>query len=1300
MRNREIPCTLRRILFLVPCLVMALLVKPSESADFSTYCQYPPYVFQSKLPSVMLLVSNSYSMSGFAYMNNTSDTEAKASDGFIPGHRYYGYFDPDYWYNSSWGKTTTKTTSGKGTNTSWWHGSFLNWLTMRRIDVVNKLLSGGLDVGSNSSGYQSCGNDNTLFKKYVDDGIYSGSNQSGKTIYAKFDHKNNCTGKNTSGLSLYYYQGATQKAVGSYSVVGDPPTGNGLIQRNLPKAQIGLAFYNEKGDGANITVPTKSAWGSSDWNKLKTPSQYNNEADQPLGDALFSIAGYFAQVANTNALVNTTTLGSCTSSSPCGPDYGGSGFATRSTSSDPYYQHGALSQCTKGYVIVLTDGEPCSDGNLPSKLAHFADNTLFHCDGTTCYAAPGFSASAGPPACISMSGVSQTGREKATLEDVALWAHTTDLRNDIPNSGGKQALDIWIVRAFGFSTSNLLKYAAINGSFDDTSGTGKPAVGTYNLDQSYFESDDPYSIESSLNDIFQQLLRRATSGTAASVLASGEGSGANLVQAVFYPQRRFSDDVIGWTGTLQNFWYYIDPFFGNSSIREDSDQNDVLNLVSDNTVTFFFDPVAQVTKANSYANDSTGNATGTPTAVPFEQVKSLWEAGKFLHTDNAASRTIFTVTGGYPKGIESGTVFTTGNKAYFQSYLGVATGEDAVINYVRGVDDLNNFRQRTVLYPNPTTGALDNTVWKLGDIINSTPRVVASIPLNTYNKVYNDFTYKAFTDNTLYKERGMVFAGANDGMLHAFKLGKLEFPGDNNWSSPGAKDRARLRNLDTSVPLGQEQWAFIPKNALPYLQALPDNNYCHLYYVDLAPQVFDASIGGGGDNATTRNANHWATILIGGMRFGGACRDNTATCTDCVKSPVAGGGGLSSYFAMDVTDPENPKVLWEFPDKDRTYSVTYPYSSSPLGFATTGPAIVRINAGNVLSTKGNWYAVFGSGPTGPISSRQFLGHSDQNLKLFIVDLKTGNLERTIDTGITNAFAGSMINSTADFNLDYTDDVLYVGYVKKDAGTGTWIKGGVLRLQTKGSVNPNDWVASKVIDDIGPVTSSVVRLQNNSYDTNWLFFGSGRYYYALTNDQDDPTAQKRLYGIKEPCFGSGTISSTCTTTVLESTLTNVDTTFPAETVANAAGFKGWYIPLDSSTTAIAYDNTGAQSYQAERVVTDPLATTAGVIFFTTLRPYNADCAVGGRTFLWAVQYNTGGIPAYALQGKALMQVSTASVEQVDLGTAFSKSVTGADASLHRGGRRSYTMEGVPPTAQGLSLLVPPPPVKRILHMKER
>jgi len=1294
-------------------MVMALLPQPSESADLSTFCQYPPYVFQSKLPSVMILVANSWTMAGFAYTKTTADTEANADDSFSTFNadwadkRYYGLFDPDYWYTSGWVKTVTKTSSLKP-SANHWHGSFLNWLTMRRTDIMNKVLTGNIDVGGGgfATGYGSCGNDNTLFKKFSnDDVLYSGTGLSaGTTVYAEFDHKTGCTGANVSNLQLYYKNAAGNKVNigGKRSVIGDRATLNGVIQRNLPKAQIGLAFFNENGDGANILIPPKAVWGNSDWNKLKTPSQWNNAKDQPLADSLFTVAGYFAQVANSNALVNTSTLGSCTSSSPCGPDYQGSGFATRRTSADPYFQQGSLSQCTRGNVIIISDGEPCSDGNLPSGLAHFADspdNTLFRCIGSTCMASGAFPSTT-IPSCTPLGGLNQLNREKGSLEDVALWAHTTDLRDDIPNtSSGKQNLDIWVVKAFGLSKSNLLQYAGINGSFDITSDN-VPQVGNFDPEQGYFESANPVEIDKKLDAIFQQLLKRATSGTAASVLASGEGSGANLVQAVFYPRRRFTELVIEWTGTLQNFWYYIDPFFGNSSIREDSvPQNNVLNLVSDNTVTFFFDPDAQVTNASSYANDASGNATGTPTVVSFEEVKSLWEAGKFLHTQDAALRTIFTVTGGYPQGIDNSSAFTTGNKTYFQSYLGVASGsEDALIDYVRG-DDLDAFRQRTVLYPNATTGVLDNAVWKLGDIINSTPRVVASVPLNTYNKVYNDFTYKAFIDDTPYKNRGMVFAGANDGMLHAFKLGKLEFPGDNNWGSPGAMDRARLRNLVPSVPMGQEQWAFIPKNALPYLQALQDNNYCHLYYVDLAPQVFDASIGGAGDNATTREASHWATVLIGGMRFGGACRENTATCTDCVKSPVSS-GGLSSYFAMDVTNPVSPRVLWEFPDSDRTYSASYPFSSSPLGFATTGPAIVRINAGN-RSTKGNWYAVFGSGPTGPISSRQFLGHSDQNLKLFIVDLITGDLKRVIDTGIQNAFAGSMINSTADFNLDYTDDVLYVGYVKYDSGANAWNRGGVLRLQTKGSVNPNDWEASKVIDDIGPVTSSVVRLQNNIYDTNWLYFGSGRYYYALTSDKDDPTAQKRLYGIKEPCFGSGTISQTCTTTVIESSLTNVDTTFPAEGVANAAGFRGWYIPLDSSAAAIAYDNTGAQSYQAERVITDPLATTAGVVFFTTLRPYNADCAIGGRTFLWAIQYNTGGIPsAYALQGKALMQVSTASVEQLDLGTAFSKPVSGADASLHRGGRRSYSMEGVPPTAQGLSLLVPPPPVKRILHMKER
>jgi len=67
----------------------------------------------------------------------------------------------------------------------------------------------------------------------------------------------------------------------------------------------------------------------------------------------------------------------------------------------------------------------------------------------------------------------------------------------------------------------------------------------------------------------------------------------------------------------------------------------------------------------------------------------------------------------------------------------------------------------------------------------------------------------------------------------------------------------------------------------------------------------------------------------------------------------------------------------------------------------------------------------------------------------------------------------------------------------------------LRLQTNGDVNPANWTAGTVIEDIGPVTSSVVRLQNNTYHTNWLYFGSGRYYFTTASLLDDPSTQRNF-----------------------------------------------------------------------------------------------------------------------------------------------------------------------------------------------
>ena len=1323
MKNCKLLRSLLLIFILIPCIAMALFILPSESADFttySTYCQYPPYVFQSKLPNVMILVSNSYSMSGFAYQNNTADNVTNASGGFIPGHNYYGLFDPRYWYqrtNTGWTKrdaiqtvSSVDLSPTSKPNDNYWHGSFLNWLTMRRVDVMKKLLTGASSPGG-AIGYQSCSSDNTLWKKFTDDQTYTEVTATGD-IYVKFSHDAGCNGNDASNIVEFFtvIGGVRQNLLSNSNTLSQPikigsyAADEGIIQRNLPKAQIGLAFYDVNGDGANIVVPVAAAWGQADYNRLKTPSLFNNSADQPVADALFTIAGYFAQVNNSNSLFSGLG-GGCTdpSTSTCGPIYTTAYPIGRSTSRDPFFQHDHLSTCTKANVIVISDGEPCSDGNLPTGLATYArdQGSPFTCDiSGDCDAAPGFSATTGLPACTPRSPVSPS-RNKGSLEDVALWAHTTDLRNDTALPG-KQELDIWIVRAFGLSTSNLLKYAAINGSFTDN-GSGVPVPGSYDLSTSYFEATDPYAIEAALNNIFQQLLKRATSGTAASVLASGQGSGANLVQAVFYPKRRFGDQIIDWTGSLSNFWYYIDPLFGNSSILEDSNKQPgdaympILNLGTDRPVTLYFDQSTQTTKA------LIGTST---TGVPFEEVKSLWEAGAALHDPTTSfSRKIFTA------GVEgsgnplTATSFTTGNAGTLRNSLGAADDVEAsaIIEYVRGSDSI--YRQRQVLYKNVDDTGIDNTVWKLGDIINSTPKIVSSVPLNTYNITNKDASYRAFIKSDTYKKRGMVFAGANDGMLHAFKLGRLLLPGDNNTIFPPVIDqKAKLYNDNTLARFGSEQWAYIPRNALPYLKAMLDNNYCHLYYVDQTPTIFDASIGGADTAVRPLDGRSWRTILIGGMRLGGACRDyaagatnvrcaSTNTDNNCVASPVSN-VGLSSYFALDVTNPEVPTVLWEFTD-------------NTLGFTTTGPSIVRVNelTGTVpdQTLNGKWYVIFGSGPTGPITNRQFMGKSDQTLKLFILDLKTGTLQRTISSfndnsttpvPITKAFAGSMINATADFELDYQDDVVYIPYVQDTSSTSTptW-DGGVVRLQMNQSRSTSSWSASVVTKGVGPVTSAVVRLQSNTFHTNWLYFGAGRYYFSTPLLADDSTAPRFLFGMKDTCFTSvNTYRDSCNDRVSVGSLTPIgdSTVDPGEPPF------GWSIALDGPG-AKNFDGSGPLSYHAERVVTDPTSLTSGNVIFTSFLPYGDECSIGGRTFLWAVRYDTG--TAAPMKGMALVQTSTASIEQVNLDTAFSYTPSGVNAGdLHRGGRRTYSIEGL--TGGPGKFFVPPPPVKRILHMKER
>ena len=60
-------------------------------------------------------------------------------------------------------------------------------------------------------------------------------------------------------------------------------------------------------------------------------------------------------------------------------------------------------------------------------------------------------------------------------------------------------------------------------------------------------------------------------------------------------------------------------------------------------------------------------------------------------------------------------------------------------------------------------------VWKLGDVVNSTPTIVGS-PKERYDILYGDSGYRNFVKRWANR-RQQAYVGANDGLLHAFNAG-------------------------------------------------------------------------------------------------------------------------------------------------------------------------------------------------------------------------------------------------------------------------------------------------------------------------------------------------------------------------------------------------------------------------------------------------------------------------------------------------------------------------------------------------
>jgi type IV pilus assembly protein PilY1 len=231
----------------------------------------------------------------------------------------------------------------------------------------------------------------------------------------------------------------------------------------------------------------------------------------------------------------------------------------------------------------------------------------------------------------------------------------------------------------------------------------------------------------------------------------------------------------------------------------------------------------------AYQRDANGQVPVDANGVPLVSAL-VWEAGDKLANKAASGRMIYTYVNG------SRQEFRTTTSDLTASLLGVAsdTEKNRLIDYIRGLDT----------YDEDADGnTTEERAWKLGDIFHSTPALITP-PISPSA----DASYIAFRSANASRTT-MLYAGSNDGMLHAF------------------------RESD-----GEELWAFIPPNVLGNLKTLTVMSADHPFFVDAGPVATDVKIGGA-----------WKTVLVFGERRGG-----------------------KAYYALDITDPSNPAYLWSF----------------------------------------------------------------------------------------------------------------------------------------------------------------------------------------------------------------------------------------------------------------------------------------------------------------------------------------------------------------------------------------------------
>jgi type IV pilus assembly protein PilY1 len=1172
--------------------------KPGQVEAFScnNYALTPPFLADAVAPSTTLIVDSSGSMNEHAYRESevgwketSTATPRRAFKGYIESNSYYGFFDAASYYSyNSTGQYFYIDSSGD------WSGNFLNWTSMHRTDIVRKVLTGG-PYDTTTGTYKVSRSDGASGSEYR--GIYH--------VYDTATYANKQTpytgkigleqSKDNDYLKVYSmtesgsaWTKSPTTALGTYTLRVKSDKQYGLLDRFGYRMRLALFRYDD--DGSNNNGGKILNYMTSDpvqiSNIINNIDTLSMDSWTPLAETFYTVVGYIQQTAT---------------QSSSGPRYETDSYGTgKATTPDPFYFSDLKKNihCSQQNVILITDGESTQDLDVPSKFKEAAADVGKN------------------------DGDSYDSSGSGYLDNIAYWAHTTDLRSDLE---GMQNINLYTIFAFG-SGSQLLQDAAKWGGFIDKNDDKLPDLDEYDsspqdgIPDNYFEAASGDELENALVVAFSSILNRVSSGSAASVVSTSRKGEGLLYQAVFWPQRTDTlGKEISWAGDVYSYWLDNDGI-----MHEDSNLNLALDD-SDSKVTIWYDNATTPKRSRACIGGSVVNGTCDSGFVQeLTSVKHVWSASRWLNLttlDPLTQRENYNSTSNLGNSKRyiltwnddgNGTVESNEVVAFTPDNLNLEYCPDNAVNWIRG-QDTTDLRSRQIHVDTNYDGISDTTVtWRLGDIINSSPTVVAA-PAENYDLLWEDTSYTDFYKK--YKDRRiMVYFGANDGMLHAVNSGFYS-PSDSAYY----KNRHTNGTYDNSqgFDLGAEMWAYVPYNLHPHLSCLTDKKYQHQYYVDLKPRVFEAQIFGDDDD----HPNGWGTIMVTGFNFGADGQQ------DLVKGEDYFG---SSFFIFDITNPEKePEFLGEF-----TYDGEY-----TMGYALNQPTLVAVK--DALGEK-HWYMLFG---TGPLTAA---GSSTQKAQVIIVPMASvvDQSTNTADTSFSLRLANDKDKPTmtkmgvlslsdsnsamgtgfvsVDYDFDFFIDMMYYGtVVTPNSGV---MSGGVHRLKIEAEPDPGKWERKEMTDTGGPLTGA----PNIGFkDKNvWVYFGSGKFWDV--SDKTDLRTQW-MYGIMEPKKtdsnaynfsqipdgnlidvtkmlvkndGLGTLICSDGSNCLPSGVKTVEEL--AEYIRVTNSVDGW---------KRAMPNVG------ERVVGQP-TLFGGLTNFTTFTPSNDYCTAEGSSKLYALYYLTG------------------------------------------------------------------------------